>query len=234
MTIAFWIADQPGYVNEAIQSAASFKQHNSTGMTALFGNGSTDDFDFVYPLPPRRYKYWYLDSVNYFNHVLHVLHHEKLIYFDVDTCILASLDDLMAVIGRYDLVGAHAPARQTAPTVNFVPDAFPEINVGVLGIANNDVMKRFVGDWFKRYEMYQDIYGNNDQAPLRESLWFTNAVNLYVMPPEYNCRFGFGGFAALPVKVLHGRGMSFAAAERIVNHAPGMRAWTNADLHGLS
>jgi hypothetical protein len=115
-----------------------------------------------------------------------------------------------------------------------VPDAFPEINIGVLGIANNAVMKRFVSDWLQRYELYHAIYGNNDQAPLREALWYAKVVNLYVMPPEYNCRFGFGGFAALPVKVLHGRGMSFEAAEKIVNHAPGMRAWTNADLRQTS
>jgi hypothetical protein len=234
VTIAFWIADQPGYVSEAMQSAASFKRHNPACATALFGSSTDSAFDFIYPLPARQSEHWYLDSVRYFNHALHTLHHDSLIYFDVDTYTLAPLTDLIALIGRFDLVGAHAPARETAPTVNPVPDAFPEINIGVLGIANNAVMKRFMEEWLKRYELYHAIYGNNDQAPLREALWYAKVVNLYVMPPEYNCRFGFGGFAALPVKVLHGRGMSFEAAEKIVNHAPGMRAWTNADLRQMS
>lgn len=229
MTTAFWIADQPGYVREAQISAGSFRQHNPQCATALFGSADSG-FDFVYPLPPRQYRYWYLDSVGYFNYALSVLNQDKLLYFDVDTYTLAPLDELMALIGRFDLVGAHAPARQTAPTVGFVPDAFPEINVGVLGIANNEAMRRFMAGWLQRYEMYQDVYGNNDQAPLREALWLARVVNLYIMPPEYNCRFGFGGFAALPVKVLHNRGYNFERAAEYLNSQQGMRVWRGDNL----
>jgi hypothetical protein len=233
MTTAFWIADQPGYVREARASAASFKQHNPDCRTVLFGD-SDRGFDQIHPLAPRHFEHWYLDSVNYFQAALSILIDERLIYFDVDTCTLAPLDDLIAMIGRFDLIGAHAPARQTAPTVEPLPDAFPELNIGVLGIYNTPLMRHFTADWLARYEKYQGIYGNNDQAPLRETLWNNGTVRIYVMPPEYNCRFGFGGFAALPVKILHGRGMTFEAAARVVNYTNGMRAWTNADLHQTS
>lgn len=234
MTTAFWIADQAGYVSEARLSANSFKRHNPDCKTVLFGE-SDGGFDRVIALPTRKYPHWYMDSVNYMRIALAELSaDDRLIYFDVDTYTLAPLDDLIMLIGRYDLIGAHAPARQTAPTVNRLPDAFPEINVGVLGIHNNAAMVRFVVDWQNWYINNAEVYGNNDQAPLRDALWTNPGILLYVMPPEYNCRFGFGGFAALPVKVLHGRGMTFEAAERIVNYAPGMRAWTNADLHGMS
>lgn len=234
MTTAFWFSDQADFTREAAESAASFKRHNPHCQTALFGESSSQHFEQVYPLAARQSDRWYLDSVNYFIHALATLHDDKLLYFDVDTYILGPLDDLINMIGRFDFIGAHAPARQTAPTVGYVPEAFPEINIGVLGINNSPVMKRFFAECLQRYEQNKDVYGNNDQAPLRESLWHNAEVRLAVMPPEYNCRFGFGGFAALAVKVLHGRGMSFEAAEKIVNYTQGMRAWTNADLHQMS
>lgn len=230
MTTAFWIADQVGYVNEAIISAESFKRHNPDCYTVLFGE-SGHGFDAIYPLPKRISEIWYLNSVRYFDDALHMIKDDRLIYFDTDTYTLAPLDALIALIGRFDLIGAHAPARVTASTVHPLPDAFPEINIGVLGLMNNDRMKRFVATWLNRAQRFQTNYGNNDQASLRETLWNSPEVGVYIMPPEYNCRFGFGGFAALPVKVLHGRGMTFEAAARVVNRHAGMRAWSNADLH---
>lgn len=234
MTTAFWIADQAGYVREAQISAESFKRHNPDCQTVLFGQADYG-FDRVIALEPRKFDDWYLDSVKYFfTALLKLRADERLIYFDVDTYTLAPLDSLIALIGRFDLIGTHAPGRETAPTVTPLPDAFPEINVGVLGIHNSLIMRDFMIAWFQLYQQNKRIYGNNDQAPLREALWTHPEIALYVMPPEYNCRFGFGGFAALPVKVLHGRGMSFEAAERIVNYTAGMRAWTNADLQQTS
>jgi hypothetical protein len=197
----------------------------------LFGSHEATGFDRSEALPSRQFEHWYMDSVSYFHHALRVLDEQCLIYFDVDTFTLAPLSDLIALIGRYDFIGTHAPARVTAPTVEALPEAFPEINVGVLGLYNTPKMQAFVLDWLRQYQAGVEIYGNNDQAPLRETLWRHRDVRLYVMPPEYNCRFGFGGFAALPVKVLHGRGMPFEAAARVVNYTAGMRAWTNADLH---
>lgn len=231
MTTAFWIADQPSYVLEAQHSAASFRRHNPGCHTALFGEAS-GGFDRIIPLEPRLFGKWYLDSVNYFRIALSELSgDDRLIYFDVDTYTLAPLDDLVMLIGRFDLIGAHAPARETAPSALRVPDAFPEINVGVLGIHNTPDMVHFVIAWLHQYKEHEAIYGDNDQAPLRDALWTHPEIELYVMPPEYNCRFGFGGFAALPVKVLHGRGMDFEQAAQAVNYTQGMRAWTGRDLH---
>lgn len=231
MTTAFWIADQAGYVREAQHSAASFKRHNPQCQTVLFGDADSG-FDQVYPLTPRKFPLWYMDSVNYFALALiELMSDDRLIYFDVDTYTLAPLDDLIALIGRFDLIGAHAPARETAPSALRVPDCFPEINVGVLGIHNVLPMVEFSVAWLAQYEQYRNTYGNNDQAPLRDALWLHPEIALYVMPPEYNCRFGFGGFAALPVKVLHGRGMDFEQAAQAVNYTQGMRAWTGRDLH---
>lgn len=229
MTTAFWIASGEGYVTEARASAASFKAYNADCQTVLFGEGG-GGFDRVIPLAPRQFDRWYLDSVNYFRLALAELKDDRLIYFDTDTCILSSLKGLIALIGRFDLIGAHAPARETARTVNRIPDTFPEINIGVLGIRNTPEMSAFMEAWLRQYRDYPEIYGDNDQAPLRDVLWTHPEISIYIMPPEYNCRFGFGGFAALPVKVLHSRGYPYDRAAEFLNKEAGMRAWRGKDL----
>ena len=47
MTAAFWIADQPGYIDEAIVSAASFKRHNPQALTMLL----CPPIDGLLPMP---------------------------------------------------------------------------------------------------------------------------------------------------------------------------------------
>lgn len=233
MTTAFWFADQPGYVKEAETSAQSFKRHNPDCEVVLFGTPQTQPqvWSTVYSLPARRFDNWYQDSIGYFCHALSVLSDSRLLYFDTDTYTLGRLDALIELIGRFDFIGAHAPARETAPSALHVSEAFCELNIGVLGLHNTQQVRAVFGMAESLYARFSSVYGSNDQAPLRDALWLSSNVNIYVMPPEYNCRFGFGGFAAMPVKVLHGRGLDFEDAARVVNYKPGMRAWTGRDLH---
>jgi len=228
MTIAFWIAHGQSYISEAAASAASFKLHNPHVATMLWADESTNGFDF-YTRIERTDEPWYLFSTSVFCDAVNNIHDDTLLYFDTDTRTLANLDDLIELIGRFDVVGAHAPARLTAPTIEPVPDAFPELNIGVLGLHNTEAVRAMTLNWLMMYRMFVDVYGNNDQAPLREALWYSD-VSVYVMPPEYNCRFGFGGFAAYPVKVLHNRGYSFERAAEYLNAQAGMRVWRGSDL----
>lgn len=161
------------------------------------------------------------------------LSYKRFVFFDSDTWLCAAIGDVYDVLRVYPLVGVHAPARATCPTPYPLPDAFPELNTGVLGYTNGGETRRLFERWLKVMIEHYDTIGDNDQGSLRVALWECGTP-IWIMPPEYNCRFGFGGFAGSPVKVLHGRGYPFDVAERLVNYTAGMRAWTNADLHQMS
>jgi len=159
------------------------------------------------------------------------------VYMDTDTYVCAPFYDFIQLVeSGFDMVGVHAPGRITTKTVQTIPDAFPEINVGVLGFAVAAPALHVVKRWARWYEEYKDVYGNNDQGSLRDALWeeYTKrALDLahdhftfYVAPQEYNCRL-FGAFVRYQVKVLHGRStqpMDEIAAD-INREAGTMRVW---------
>lgn len=194
-------------------------------------NAAKEGFDEVLRLSPRRYQYWYQDSVHYFNDALVRLGAKRLLYLDTDTYVCDNLSDLFEMLERYDFVGAHAPARSTTNTVGRIPPSFPEINIGVLAFRNAPVVEALFRGWEARYDEHPNVYKNNDQGPLREALWHWPG-RLYVLPPEYNMRWGFGGFAAYKVKVLHGRPWktTYEAIEARMNAKGGMRGWHRGEI----
>lgn len=223
--MAFWIASGNRYAEEARKSMESLKRHMPDLHCCLCTTEKVSHkaFDSVMKLDKREHRYWYLDSVRYFNQVLRETEAKRLLYLDTDTYVCEDILDLFALLDRFDFVGAHAPGRQTANTVNDLPAAFPEINVGVQVFRNAPIVEALFRGWQARYEATPKLYGNNDQGALREALWNWTG-RLYVLPPEYNMRWQFGGFARYPVKILHGRGDHEAVAQKL-NAKAGMRGW---------
>jgi hypothetical protein len=79
--------------------------------------------------------------------------------------------------------------------------------------------------WYARYAEDPQRYNNNDQGPLRQVLWENN-VKLAVLPPEYNMRWGFGGFAKYKVKVLHGQTHDYeGVCHRLNERGAKFRGW---------
>jgi hypothetical protein len=231
MATAFWIATAK-YAHEAARSAATVH----TAMPHLKRVLYTPDpvimhavFDEIRTLPERRHpKWWFMDSAFYFWKVLEGINDDKLIYFDTDTYMCYPIDDVLEMLGRFDIVASHAPGRLTSkPSVKLdIPDAFPEVNVGVMGILRSDYTIRLMEKWYEVFKEAPEKYNNNDQGPLRQALWDSERVRLYILPPEYNCRWGFGGYAKYQVKVLHGRTHDYERVCDRVNHNAGaMRGW---------
>lgn len=232
----FWIASSK-YYGEARDSAYSVRKHHENANLVLFAvNGdrvSPGVFDSVVPLKPANAKYWFLESVHYWTVVLnHFKSGDKLVYLDTDTHVCGPLDDVFWMLDRFDFVGVHAPGRRTAPTVDKLPVCLTEYNVGVNGVKVSKAMRLFVGEWYARYKSYQSLYKNNDQAPLRETIWnYVGPLKFGTMPIEYNFRFGMGGQVREPVCVLHGRSDDYERLEKMVN--PGsrtIRAWRTGEL----
>ena len=155
--------------------------------------------------------------------------YRRFVFFDSDTYLISPIPDVYEVLDHYPIVGTHAPARWTCPTPYPIPDAFPELNTGVLGYANGNEAHALINYWLQTMVDFFDAFGDNDQGSLRVALWECKTP-IWIMPPEYNCRFGFGGFAGSPVKVLHGRGTNFELAAKVVNHSNTMRIWSGQDF----
>lgn len=236
----FWIASKD-FEREAAYSAMSFREQHpvlSDVKTFLVGPDVTSEtvhpvFNYFFRTSPQESDYWFLDSTRYFVQFLNATagHCEKLVYLDTDTFVCRPLNDLFFLLDRFDLAGAHAPGRWTRNTRKLIPPSFPEWNIGVQAIRNNaDVRATFL-DWLKYYRENADFYGNNDQASLREILWDNNrAIRFTTLPPEYNFRFGFGGWVRNEVVVLHGRSSNIRKVEKRVNAETGFRAWGQGEL----
>lgn len=232
----FWIASEK-YIKEARASAKSVEKHHPNSILTLFTHSSkaipNGVFSEIVYFPPPKEKYWFLDSVIWtYNAIQNFRLGEKLVYLDTDTYVCAPLDGIFQALDRFDFVGTHAPGRITAPTVEPIPDSFPEYNIGVIGIKTSGYMEMFLDVWLLQYLSYQDIYRNNDQAPLREAIWnFGRKLHFGTLPIEYNFRFGMGGQVREEVKVLHGRSKDYERLEKIVNKGERkIRAWKVGEL----
>jgi len=166
--------------------------------------------------------------VRIFNKALDHIDAESILYLDTDTLVCSPLGDLVALLDRADFAGTHAPGRRTTATQQQIPPTFPEINVGVLAFRNNRAVRLLFESWLSWFDTYPETYGNNDQGPLRDALWNWTG-RLCVFPPEWNMRYQFGGFARLPVRVLHGRGATVGTCQR-VNWINDMRGWDRGDI----
>lgn len=229
----FWIVSGERYWREAIKSVESVKQHMPDTKTAVlatnFDYGSAH-FDITHKMPPRQYNQWYLDFTNYMNMALDLLQeYDKLVYLDDDTYMCAPVPELFELLDMFQIASTHAPARTISPTIRKIPECFAEFNTGVFAFRNNYMVKRLFKLWFEAYLSNAELYGENDQAPLREVLYNWDGKQ-YVLPMEYNCRFGFGGQVAGKIKILHGRSDNMPLLANKINENEGIRGWRRGDF----
>ena len=184
-------------------------------------------FDELIFLPKRQYKLWYLDSTSYLIYILTQLDdYDQILLLDTDTYICDDLSDYFTILDRFDIVGTHAPGRETAPTILDVPASFPDLHIGALAFNNNDEIKELFRIWFSLFRGNQDVYKENDQAPLRDALWCCKNISVYAMPPEYCFRFPFGAQLKGKVQILHGRSKQpYEEIEKAVNKHRGIRVF---------
>lgn len=212
---AIWLADE-GHQVEVDRSRRSVQ-------------AVMPDLDQVSWIVKRKQALWYADWIDALLQSLD-LPIDRFVFFDSDVYAVTPFPDVFTVLDRFDLASTHAPARQTTNMPFDLPDAFCEFNTGVMAYRNVPIIRDLFECWRSTLIEYAPTTGDNDQAPLRIALWNMPDVRVWAMPPEYNCRFGFGGFAAGEVKLLHGRGDLQAIAEGI-NLNRQMRTWERGFYH---
>jgi hypothetical protein len=112
----------------------------------------------------------------------------ETLYLDSDVRITSDLRDLFRILQRYEIAGAHVRYRSSPKRLRKhrldLPQAFPQINCGVLLYKNCDSVAALFKSWT---EIYRQGGFTRDQIPFREALWLSD-VKFYVLGPEYNTR----------------------------------------------
>ena len=114
---------------------------------------------------------------------------ERTLYLDTDIQPLEDVSELFQLLDRFDIGLAHAHARNRKATREAwtveLPDAFPQLNGGVILYRRTEPVMRFFADWSAAY---QTAGFKKDQVTLRELVWRSD-LRLAVLPPEYNVRY---------------------------------------------
>ncbi len=75
--------------------------------------------------------------------------YDRTLYLDSDTRVYGDLQDIFALLDRFDIAAAHAPIRQVFEQRD-LPDSFPEYNGGVVAYRDNDKVRCFFDSWDKK------------------------------------------------------------------------------------
>jgi hypothetical protein len=112
----------------------------------------------------------------------------KTLYLDSDVRVIDDLSDLFRLLERYEMAGAHVRYRSVPKRLRKnkldLPQAFPQINCGVLLYRKCERVDKLFQSWI---DIYRDDGFTRDQIPFREALWLSD-VKFYAFGPEYNMR----------------------------------------------
>ncbi|SFE49161.1 glycosyltransferase family protein [Roseivivax sediminis] len=170
------------HVEAARRSAASVKRWNPGLATALWCHAGDDTtgFDLSYTIPEglKRPKVNLLGQTPF----------TETLFLDNDTLVRGDLGSLFELLQKYDMAGAHVAlwhrGRHKKPIRHDLPDAFPEINTGVLLYRRSQPALDLFDAWALRFA--EGKYGI-DQPSFREVLWESD-IAFYVLPPQFNKR----------------------------------------------
>lgn len=237
--VVIWISAGKRYVEEARRSSVELHSLMPELERILFTPDETEDdgFDRVALLPPLIGEYWYLDSIRYCRMAFDLLEeYDVFLWLGSDVNYLAPFPELFRMAERFDIVAPMGSRRVTGPTVQGLPDCFPEYEIGVTLFRRNAIVRDLLAEWERLHWAHPDVYGNNDMRSFREAVWNTPDLKIERVPPEYSLRWPFGVFMSGEVKILHGReeidrtfypeACSTDDVRRIVNEHLGPRIWS--------
>jgi len=227
-----YIATGEFYIKEAIRSCQSLRRTSSTHIPVTL---ITDDapetpiFDDIIEIESASYDFG--DSLM----TPDMLPYDRTLFLDTDTVVCTEITTIFDLLDRFDLALAHNPGSRTSNEregygARNVPNSFPLYNTGVMLIKNNERVHDLLRSWKDIYTRTKaDTLSGLNQPSFREALYYSD-VQLATLPPEYNLRIRYEGFAAFAtdeVKIVHGRhAIGIEKIARLVNSDRGMRVFT--------
>jgi hypothetical protein len=224
---AVWVVSA-NWIGEAQRSVQSLKAVMPDVRTWLYANVQSNAFDVSIPWKAR--PRWYETMTSALNDfVASIPEGDRALFCDSDIYWCAPADDLYWLLHRFDIAAIHAPGRWTTFEDVDLPDCYCELNTGLTAFANNERVRSLFADWHQR--ILSQECESNDQGPLREAIWDHPDIRLWVLPPEYGLRYGFGCFIRGPVPAVHGRSPDYGKLCRLVNEGvPEMRTFRRGEL----
>ena len=114
---------------------------------------------------------------------------DRSLYLDSDTRVVGDIGPLFDVLERFEIALAHGHQRHGTRQNIFwnepIPEAFPQINGGVILYRGSPRLRAFLESW---RDAYHSAGFKWDQVTLRELMWKSD-LRLYILPPEYNIRY---------------------------------------------
>lgn len=216
-----YVATGPRCLAEAVRSVTSLKRLMPALPATLFTDApevTPGTFDRIVRVAGARH--------GFIDKILPLLDspYERTLFLDSDTFVCQPLDDLFRVLDRFDLAVCHDSWRGP-DSLGECPDAFADLNTGVLLYRTAPEVIRLIRVWHDRYAgiLAAGSAGAggttpNDQPSFRAEL-FASDVRFYVLPPEYNLTVWCPGSAGAQAKVVivHGRKQRLPEIARIVN-----------------
>ena len=196
-----YISTGERYYQEAIKSARSVRQHSNLKIGIITDqDADPDHFDWQLNIPDPRN-----DSGDKIDWITKSPFDETLL-LDTDTYACSDISGVFQLLNEYPIAAPFAPARILEEPLRPVPEAFPELNTGVLLFKDTSATRSFFEAWRESYVEHRQAGITFDQPSFREALWMED-VSHRVLPPEYNIRFGpFSmGYITGEAKILHGR-----------------------------
>jgi hypothetical protein len=155
--------------------------------------------------------------------------YEKTLFLDTDTYLCERVDELFAVLDRFDIAAAHPPFR-VQYQIRDIPECFPEPNTEVILFRKNEAAFEVLKRWPEEYkkQLASACKPHHDQHSFRAALYYSSARFL-VLPHEYNFRSIGPNFAGKgsKVKIIHGRHASFARVAARLNANQDYRVFLN-------
>ena len=191
---------------EAIVSVKSVRRYMPEIATAIYTDYPEEAkgyFDEVYNIQPN--------EITRLNKIdpLSQSPFDQTLYLDSDTYVCDDLTELFLLLDKFDLCIAHAPYRKNAVNDRYIPEAFPQLNSGVMLYRKSHNTAIFFHKWRERFLLMLESHSKTeDQFSLREVI-YESELRIYILPPEYNIRIPDLSFACanMKVKVIHGRSM---------------------------
>ncbi len=209
-----YVATGNRFVTEASQSVKSLKKVMPDIEVSLYTdclNHQLDLFDHIIPISDPHYSVY--DKIS---SIINMPYH-KTLYLDTDTYIAHPIWDVFTLLNRFDIAVTHAPGR-VRTTVVECPECFPEMNSGFIALNKNKNVIETMKKWLIEYnkQINESFNNTSDQGVLRKVLYLSDN-SIYILPPEYNFRSLFPGFAGhnMNVKIIHGRSQSKRIARSI-------------------
>jgi hypothetical protein len=194
------------YVDEAASNAAAVRHHHPGCRICLV----TDDprtstfWDDLVIIPKPSFGFDDKIQVN-------LCPYERFLFLDTDVQVVGDMTPAFDLLDRHDLCGVHLFEGHDY-RIQGIPDCYPEINSGVLGLKKSDTLARFFDLWAHYYKLF---YAENqksayaapnvgDQKSLRAAAWHSD-IRMACMGPEFNFVPFRTEFAAMDVRAIHTR-----------------------------